>query len=132
MASTRRMRSLLIASMVIVLGLLACAWAVTVISIQVAPNVLNILSEGEVVTVHTDIGFSLVDARSVVLNGVPISGWKADNRGNFVAKFLMADVKLLDWDLGRLNTVTLSGVTVAGEPFSGSAEILVVMNEPKI
>jgi hypothetical protein len=34
--------------------------------------------------------------------------------------------------LGRLNTVTLSGLTVAGEPFSGSAEILVVMNEPKI
>ena len=130
--ASRRMKSLLIASLVIVSGLFAYAWAETAISIRVAPNVLNILSDGDVVTVHTNIGFSLVDASSVVLNGVPISWWKADNCGNFVAKFSMDDIKQLDWNLDQLNTVTLSGVTVGGESFSGSAEILVVMNEPKI
>ena len=131
MVSTRNMRTSLIGSMIVVSGLLSCAWAATVISIRVAPNVLNLLSEGQVVTVHTDISFSSVDAYTVFLNGVKISSWKADNRGNFVAKFLMEDIKDLEWDLGELNTLTLTGVTVAGESFSGSAEILVVENVPQ-
>ncbi|MBN2270870.1 MAG: hypothetical protein JXN61_09670 [Sedimentisphaerales bacterium] len=129
--ASRRMKSLLIASLVVVSGLFAYAWAETAISIRVAPNVLNILSQGEVVTVHTDIAFSSVDAHTVLLNGVPISSWKADDRGNFVAKFVMDEIKELELNLGQLNTLTLTGVTVGGEPFSGSAEILVVMNEPK-
>lgn len=131
MVSTRKMRTLLIASMVIVMCLLAWVWAATVVSIQVAPNVLNLLSNGQVVTVHTDIAFSSVDAHTVLLNGVLISSWKADNRGNFVAKFLMEEIKDLELDLGELNTLTLAGVTVAGESFSGSTEILVVKNVPK-
>ena len=40
------------------------------ISINVSPNVLNIESQGEVVTVHTDIAYGLVDATTVDLNGV--------------------------------------------------------------
>ena len=131
MVSTRNTRASLIGSMIVVSGLLSCAWAAAVISIQVSPNVLNLLSNGQVVTVHTDISFSSVDTHTVFLNGVKISSWKADNRGNFVAKFLMEDIKDLELDLGELNTLTLAGVTVDGKSFSGSTEILVVKNVPQ-
>ena len=51
------------------------------LTIEVAPNVLNLQSSGYIVTVHTDIAYGQVDAHSVHLNGVPINSWKADNRG---------------------------------------------------
>ena len=130
MMSTRTMRTPLIASTVVVLGLLTCVWAADV-SIRVAPNVLNLLNKGEVVTVHTDISYSLVVGSTVCLNDVEVSHWKADNRGNFVAKFLMENIKGLPLNIGGYNTLTLTGVTVDGEEFSGSKEILVVNNVPK-
>ena len=130
MASTK-IRASVIVSMVIVLGLIACAWATTVISIQVSPNVLNLLNRGEVVTVHTDIAYSLVEGSTVSLNDVVISHWKSDNRGNFVAKFVMEDIKDLPLNIGGYNTLTLKGVTVGGEEFIGSTDILVVNNVPK-
>ena len=46
------------------------------IQIDVAPNVLNIQSESVVVTVHTDVAYSLVAGSTVFLNGVAISHWK--------------------------------------------------------
>ena len=52
------------------------------ITIDVAPNVLNIQSEGEVVTVHTDIDYGDVDVSTVYLNGEYINSWKVDNWGN--------------------------------------------------
>jgi len=70
------------------------------IEIDVSPNVLNIQSQGTVVTVHTDIGFSAVVGSSVLLNDVEIQSWKADNRGNFVAKFFMDAIKELPLDIG--------------------------------
>lgn len=124
-----KMRASVIASVVIVFGLLTCAWADTTISIQVAPNVLNLLNKAQVVTVHTDIAYSSVDASEVSLNDVVINSWKADNRGNFVAKFLMEDIKDLPLEIGKLNTLTLTGVTTSGESFSGSTEILIVKKE---
>ena len=82
------------------------------ITIDVAPNVLNIQSEGHVVTVHTDIAYGDVDVSAVFLNDVLISSWKSDNRGNFVAKFLMEDIKTLDGlKIGGYNTLTLVGLT---------------------
>jgi len=66
------------------------------IEIDVAPNVLNIQSESVVVTVHTDIAESAVVGSTVFLNGVEISHWKSDARGNFVAKFLSDEIKTLD------------------------------------
>jgi len=133
MVSTRRMRTSLIASMVIVLALLACVWATTEISIsiQVSPHVLNLLNKGEVVTVHTDIAYSSVVGSTVLLNGVEISSWKADDRSDFVAKFLMEDIKGLPLNIGGYNTLTLKGETVSGESFEGSEDILVVNNVPK-
>ena len=101
------------------------------ISIDVAPNVLNIQSEGRVVTVHTDIAYGEVDAPTVSLNGVAIYSWKADNRGYFVAKFLMIDIKELDGlVIDEFNTLQLTGVTKTRESFWGEQEIEVVDNVP--
>ena len=66
------------------------------IEIDVSPNVLNIQSKSTIVTVHTDVAYSLVTGASVFLNGVTIDWWKSDDRGNFVAKFNSDEVKALD------------------------------------
>ena len=95
------------------------------IEIDVAPNVLNIQSKSVVVTVHTDIAYSLVDVSSVSLNGVLISHWKSDARGNFVAKFLSDEIKTLDGLIIGDNTLTLLGKTNDGA-FFGVQEIMVI------
>lgn len=100
------------------------------ISIEVAPQTLNLQSQGEVVTVHTNISFSSVEGGSVSMNGIPIDWWKADNQGNFVAKFLMTEVKGLA-DSGDLvvpgeNELTLVGYTKDGAEFTGSQTITVI------
>ena len=100
------------------------------ITIDVSPNVLSLESNGQVVTVHTDIDYDLVDLSSVYLNGVHIYSWKSDLRGNFVAKFLMNEIKDLEMVLGEHNDFTLQGYTTLGEPFDGSQDILVVDNQP--
>lgn len=94
------------------------------IVIDVSPNVINIQSESTVVTVHTDIAFGDVDVYTVFLNGVSISSWKADNRGNFVAKFASEAVKEIV-SVGS-NTLKLVGDTSYGEAFSGEQEIMVI------
>ena len=63
------------------------------IQVQVSPNVLNIGSKGKVVTVHTDLPYDIVKGASLFLNGVPISWWKSDDRGYYVAKFDIDKVK---------------------------------------
>jgi hypothetical protein len=101
------------------------------IEIDVSPNVLNIQSESTIVTVHTDIAYSLVVGASVYLNGVAIDWWKSDDRGNFVAKFLSDEIKTLDGlIIGDYNTLTLNGYTTAGEAFVGTQDILVINNVP--
>ena len=97
-----------------------------------APNVLNIQSQGVVVTVHTDIAYGDVDVSAVFLNGVLISSWKADNRGNFVAKFLMEEVEAIPGlNIGDYNTMILSGVTTDGVAFSGATKIMVIEIDPR-
>ena len=97
------------------------------IQIDVAPNVLNIQSEGEIVTVHTDIAYSAVVGASVFLNGVAIEYWKADARGNFVAKFVMDEIKTLDGlIIGDYNTLVLIGYTTDGDSFIGKQKIKVI------
>ncbi len=100
------------------------------ITIDVAPNVLNLQSSGAVVTVHTNINYGDVDASTVSLNNVTISGWKADDCGNFVAKFLADDIKGLPLVVDAYNTFTLEGQTTSGESFRGTQDILVVNNRP--
>ncbi len=105
------------------------------IEIDVAPNVLNIQSESVVVTVHTDIAYSLVDVSSVYINEVLISHWKADARGNFVAKFLSDEIKTLDGlIIGDNNTLTLVGTTTTNgdaDAFFGEQEIMVINISPQ-
>ena len=105
------------------------------VEIEVAPKVLNLLNNGQVVTVHTDLPYAAVDAWTVSLNGVPISSYKSDNRGNFVAKFPIEEVKGLvdagDLALGT-NTLVLTGFTRDVPPvaFEGTTEVVVVNNGP--
>ncbi len=114
-----------------VISLKAVAADPIVISIDVSPSVLNLQNQGEVVTVHTNIAYSLVAGSTVSLNGIEISWWKSDDRGYFVAKFLMSDVKNLPGlVIGGYNTLTLEGVTKAGVSFTGSEEIKVINNIP--
>ena len=97
------------------------------IQIDVAPNVLNIQSQGAIVTVHTDIAYSAVDGASVYLNGVAIQWWKADARGNFVAKFVMDEIKTLDGLIvDGYNVLVLNGYTTDGDTFIGEQEIKVI------
>lgn len=104
------------------------------IAIDVAPSTLNIQSEGHVVTVHTSIAYWSVDHDNVFLNEIQISSWKADNQGNFVAKFLMSEVKALadsgDLDVPGENTLSLVGYTTEGVEFTGSQVITVIDVEP--
>ena len=101
------------------------------IEIDVSPNVLNIQSESTIVTVHTDIAYSLVVGASVFLNGVEIDWWKSDDRGNFVAKFVSDEIKTLDGlIIGDYNTLVLTGYTTGGEAFIGTQDIMVIDNIP--
>ncbi|MFC1766236.1 hypothetical protein ACFL6U_29695 [Planctomycetota bacterium] len=134
MLSTKT-RTSLILLMAVGSSLLLCAWAFAgEIEIQVSPNVLNLLNNGTVVTVHTNVPFSSVEGSTVTLNGVVISHWKSDNRGNFVAKFDMDEIKDLvetgELDLGE-QTLVLTGTTVDGESFTGETNIDIVKNVPK-
>ena len=104
------------------------------IGIDVAPNTLNIQSQGQVVTVHTTIKYVEVDHKNVYLNGILIRSWKADNRGYFVAKFVMNEVKALA-DNGDLavpgeNELILVGYTTEGVEFTGLQEITVIDVDP--
>jgi hypothetical protein len=100
------------------------------ITIDVSPNILNIQSVGLCVTVHTDIGYSKVDPTTVYLNGVLIDGYFADNRGNFVAKFDMNEIKSLPLVIDVYNTFKMVGVTKDGEPFEGTQDIKVIDRIP--
>lgn len=104
------------------------------IMIQVSPSTLNIQSCGEVVTVHTSIAYSSVVGASVTLNNLPISWWKADNQGNFVAKFVMSEVKALadtgDLEVPGENELTLVGTTIDEATFTGTESISVINIQP--
>ena len=126
-------RSLMIVGLaavgLVLVGVTSC-WAFEIF-IDVAPGVLNLQNNGQVVTVHTDIPFSQVAGASVMLNELEISWWKADNRGYFVAKFNIEAVKGLPLLVNEYNTLSLTGVNIDGEEFTGSAEILVINRSGK-
>ena len=134
MLSTKKKTSI-IAVTAIALGMFTCAWAVQV-NIKISPNVLNIKSEQRVVTVNTDIPYSVVDGPTVTLesggSSVGISRWESDSRGTFVAQFLLEEIKKLHLKIGEYNTFTLIGLTTDGQEFAGSQDVLVLpKNMPK-
>lgn len=93
------------------------------VAIQISPQVLILGVQGEWVTVHTDLPYSLVAASSVALSDVPIDVAYADAQGNFVAKFDQADIKSIVQP-GAV-TLTLTGWTKDGDAFAGSQTITV-------
>ena len=101
------------------------------VEIQLSPNVLNIQSYGDIVTVHTDLPYSIVAGASVSLNGIPISWWKSDDRGYFVAKFAMDVVKTEASLIVGNNFVVFSGETTGGVQFTGEQILKVVSIIPK-
>lgn len=89
------------------------------VEILVSPqNILLDAVQGGMVTVHADISYGLVEKGSVTLNGVPAKFTFADDCGDLVAKFAEVDIKALVSPPSA--TLTLAGVTTAGEAFSGS------------
>jgi hypothetical protein len=97
------------------------------ITIEIAPATLNLQSNGKVVTVHTDVAFSDIDVASVYLAGVAIDSWKVDDRGYFVAKFLIDDVKTLDGlIINDYNTLKFVALTIFDEEVWGAADVMVI------
>jgi hypothetical protein len=97
------------------------------ITIRIAPETLNLRSEGTVVTVHTDVPYSDIDVYSVYLSGVPIKSWKADDQGNFVAKFSMDSVKAIDGlVLNDYNELKFVAVTLHDVVVWGEADVMVI------
>lgn len=101
------------------------------ISIQVAPSVLNLDSNGTWVTVHADIPYSLVDATTVALNGIEVQVTKADDCGDLVAKFPLDAVKSIIGEDCTSVTLTLTGTTDDGDVFSGSDVVGVTKSKKK-
>ncbi len=135
MKSNQKLKQLTLAPLLLLIFLIVggSSFLPVDIEIDVAPNVLNIQSEGTVVTVHTSIEYSAVDGASVKLNGVPISWWKSDSRGLFVAKFNMEEVEsLVSSEIIALGNIvlTLEGSSNQGE-FIGSQTIKVICVEAK-
>lgn len=118
---------LLSVGLLVVLMFFSLGMADIRIEIEVAPNVLNIQSSGNIVTVHTNVPYGDVEAGGVELNGIDINSWKADNRGYFVAKFLIDELKTLEGlKIDDYNTLALTGVLKDGTAFMGSSEIMVI------
>lgn len=128
-----RSRSVTVLIVVFVASALAPAAAdASEISIDIAPATLNLQSRGTVVSVHSDIPYADVDVVSVYLAGVAIASWKADDRGFFVAKFAMDEVKTIDGlVINGANTFQLVGLDVFGEPFWGEQEVMVIDRGPR-
>ena len=102
------------------------------ITIRVSPNVINLSSEGEIVTVNTDLPYSDVDGASVVIANSDgtvtraISWWKSDNRGEFVAKVTMESVQQLGLEPGTDFHLFVHITMTDGSVRTGSAAIKVI------
>ena len=62
------------------------------------------------------------------MNGVTITSSKADNQGQFVAKFVMEAIKGLPLKSASPTRSRIEGRTTTGASFWGSKAILVVNN----
>lgn len=93
------------------------------IDIQVSPATITIDSAGTWVTIHAGIPLGDVDTASLSLNGIEPGLVKADSCGDLVAKF--DRVLVVSIVSPPEATLTLSGVTKAGEAFAGSSTVVV-------
>lgn len=96
------------------------------LSIKASPSTINLgsLSDGDWLTVHTDIGYGSVDTATLALNGIPLAFAFADSRGNLVAKFSLAVLKEIVAPPSAV--LTLTGSTATGAPLEGSDVVSVL------
>ena len=124
-----RKRLVSIFAFILVLGLSAGTASAQTIDVAISPQTVNLQFQGEWVTVHADIPFTLVEPDSVALDGIPADLEKDDDLGYLVAKFKMAGEigEYLEsfLDAGAA-TLTLTGVTIDGDLFSGSDTVRVI------
>lgn len=85
---------ILVVSLAVGLTTLASA-QVNTIELVVSPNVLNLDSNGGVVTLHADIGYNSQYVLKLEVNNqsLPIALTFPDSRGDLVIKCLLTDVK---------------------------------------
>lgn len=102
------------------------------ITIRIAPNVLNLSNQGEVVTIHTGEPYSEIVGASVVVvpdsgDPVAINWWKSDNRGDFVAKFVMEEIKNIPGiSADETYHFVLQATTTTGEILVGTADVRII------
>ena len=117
-----------VVALALILGLSAEAGADQTINIAISPQTVNLQFQGEWVTVHTNIAYTLVVPDSVALDGFSADIEKYDDRGYLVAKFKV--VKLSEYLRDFLEegsaTLTLTGGIVGGGSFSGSDTVRVI------
>ncbi len=89
--------------------------------IQVSPATLVLDSPGVWVTVHAEIPYGDVVDATLTMNGVELTFAKSDNHGDLVVKFERADIQNIVSPPEAM--LTLTGMTVSGEPFFGSEMI---------
>ncbi len=94
------------------------------VKIIVSPKNIVLGSDGQWITVHTDIALSIVDRTSLALNGVPVAWTDSDAHGNLVAKFNKPEIDAIIAPPGAL--LTLTGATTDGVLFSGADEVTVM------
>ena len=123
-----KLKAITLCSCLLVLSLsvnpVQCQDDALIIPVAIAPNVVNLESEGVWVTVHAGIPYNAVAGLSVTLNDIPVVYTKADNRGNLVAKFDIDQVKEILEVPGVV--LRLDGYTKDGDAFTGTALIDVI------
>ncbi|HUT34391.1 MAG TPA: hypothetical protein VNE39_12975 [Planctomycetota bacterium] len=100
------------------------ALAADAVVIAVSPSTISLGSKGGVVSVHADIPFSVVDCTTLDLSGLPAQSAFADDRGDLVVKVSLERVKAIIAPPSA--TLTLTGATKDGVPFTGTDTIRVV------
>lgn len=101
---------------------------VITIEVTVSPSTLVLSSQGQWVTVHTDIAYAAVEKSTLELNGVAVAWTKSDDKGFLVGKFNLDDVKSIVAPPSA--ELTLSGVCYDGTLFTGT-DIVSVSNGTK-
>mgnify|MGYP001813167667 CR=1 FL=1 len=108
------------------------------LDLQIAPNVLNLSNQGTVVTIHTNYPYDQFDvskpAGVFVGDGsgsyVPINWWKADLRGDFVAKFEMDAVQgavaSLGLPMGSSCSIVFKATSVNNAVLGGAVDVTIV------
>lgn len=126
-SNSKRIRMFLIVVSTVLLIPALVAVAATTVAIQAAPSTVRIGGpQPTYFTVHAEIPFRLVADVSLAVDGtdIPIAYTKPDLCGDLVVKAYMAEVQAAVAPGSA--TVSLDGVLVTGETFSGTCSVRVV------